>query len=472
MLLAAAASLLATAAGAQSEAPDYPHGEYSDDCSLCHRPDAWTPAQVSREFDHGRSGFALDGAHASAQCRACHESLEFKTAPSSCVDCHQDVHRGELGTDCARCHGTRSFVDPAEQKRRHAATRFPLTGAHASVDCESCHADAVQGRLAFVNTPMECFGCHAEEYRTTTDPDHATAGFPHECEQCHAPTLWNATRFDHARTGFPLVGAHREATCRECHRGGFRDARSECEACHLTEYQATARPPHAASHIPADCDACHAPSSWSPAPYNHAGTSFPLTGAHVGQDCNACHADGVYDGKPTECVSCHGDEYDATTDPDHEAARFPTDCTQCHTTVTWIGATYDHGQTSFPLTGAHVAQDCNACHADGVYDGKPTECVSCHQDDYNGTTDPNHRTAGFPTDCTQCHTTTTWEGADFDHNDTSFPLTGAHVSQTCNACHADGVYDGKPTECVSCHGDEYDATTDPDHEAARFPTDC
>ena len=143
--------------------------------------------------------------------------------------------------------------------------------------------------------------------------------------------------------------------------------------------------------------------------------------------CQQCHGDGVYHGKNTTCVSCHQADYDATTDPNHRTADFPTDCTECHTTATWVGADFNHSATAFPLTGAHPAVTCQQCHGDGVYAGKSTACVACHQGDYDGTTDPTHRTAHFPTDCTDCHTTTTWKGATFDHDARFFPIySGSH----------------------------------------------
>ena len=37
-----------------------------------------------------------------------------------------------------------------------------------------------------------------------------------------------------------------------------------------------------------------------------------------------------------------------------------------------------------------VQATCAQCHGDGVYKGKPTTCVSCHQTDYNNAKDPNH----------------------------------------------------------------------------------
>ncbi len=116
-------------------------------------------------------------------------------------------------------------------------------------------------------------------------------------------------------------------------------------------------------------------------------------------ECLSCHGGGVYNGLPTACASCHQADYDATTDPDHDAAGFPVSCQTCHNTTQWDGAIFDHAQTDFPLTGSHIAQECLSCHGGGVYNGLPTACASCHQDDYDGTTDPDHDAAGFPLTC-------------------------------------------------------------------------
>jgi hypothetical protein len=91
-----------------------PHGDYREDCSLCHRASGWKPARISKKFDHDKF-LPLGGAHASVDCMQCHKSLDFGGVSTACVDCHADVHNGELGTDCSRCHGTRSFVDRNDQ---------------------------------------------------------------------------------------------------------------------------------------------------------------------------------------------------------------------------------------------------------------------------------------------------------------------------------------------------------------------
>ncbi len=304
-------------------------------------------------------------------------------------------------------------------------------------------------------------------------PDHVAGAYPQVCTQCHGVTSWQGATFDHNRTGFPLTGAHVATACAACHGDGvYKGKPTACVACHQTDFDKTADPPHAAAGFPTTCETCHSTSNWTSATFNHNNTAFPLTGAHVATACAACHGDGVYKGKPTACVACHQTDFNNTTDPGHVAAAFPTTCETCHSTSNWTSATFNHANTNFPLTGAHLAVACNACHGDGVYKGKPTACVACHQTDFNNTTDPGHAAAGFPTTCATCHSTANWTSATFDHSTTAFPLTGAHTSTSCNACHGDGVYKGKPTTCVSCHLTDYNGTTNPAHAAAGFGQTC
>mgnify|MGYP002148575779 CR=1 FL=1 len=87
-----------------------------------------------------------------------------------------------------------------------------------------------------------------------------------------------------------------------------------------------------------------------------------------------------------------------------------------------------------------------------MYKGKPTACASCHQTEFNNSTNPHHVQAKFSALCASCHTTTRWPGGTYNHNtQTSFPLSGNHATAKCIDCHSDKVYNGKPTTCVSCH---------------------
>ncbi len=158
ILLLLGMSLLATTSVAAQQSTKNPHGPLTQPCATCHAPEGWLPVRISTAFDHGKTGFALTGSHARATCRSCHASLDFKGTATTCSSCHSDVHRGELGADCSRCHTTRSFLDRSQQVRAHQETRFPLTGSHVAVDCESCHTPTPQGQMAFVNRATDCVG--------------------------------------------------------------------------------------------------------------------------------------------------------------------------------------------------------------------------------------------------------------------------------------------------------------------------
>ena len=470
-LVGVVASITSTAQAQQKDSN--PHGKIDVACATCHTADGWKPVKIQKAFNHGSYGFVLDGGHASVTCGSCHKSLVFSQATKTCASCHQDIHKGELGVQCADCHNTRSFTDRSTQVAAHALTRFPLDGAHRTVDCRNCHTSRSEGNLVFRGTPTDCISCHQRDFDQTTSPNHPAAGFKKDCTACHSIVTWQGGRFDHQTTQFPLAGAHLSATCDNCHADRiYRNKPTTCVSCHLPAYTQSKLPPHDAARFPTDCASCHTTTKWQGAPYDHNLTKFPLTGAHLPLTCQACHADQVFVGKATTCVSCHQPDWAGTKTPPHQAAGFPIDCTTCHTTAKWLGATFDHSRTKFPLTGSHVPLTCLACHADQIYVGKPTTCVSCHQPDYTKTSQPPHQAAGFPTDCATCHTTTKWPGAVFDHNKTQFPLTGAHVATACMQCHADGVYRGKPTTCVSCHQPDYAKTSQPPHQAAGFPTDC
>ncbi len=180
---------------------------------------------------------------------------------------------------------------------------------------------------------------------------------------------------------------------------------------------------------------------------------------------------GTYAGLATACVSCHQRDYAATTNPNHASSRFPTTCEACHTIQAWRPATFDHGRTGFPLTGAHLRAECAGCHPGGRYAGTPKDCYSCHRDDYEGTSNPNHAASRFPTQCQNCHNTGAWRPASFDHGSTRFPLTGAHTRVDCARCHVGGRYAGTPTDCYSCHQANYNGTTNPNHAGGRLPDD-
>ncbi len=450
--------------------PNHAAAGFPTDCSLCHTTASWAGAV----FDHNKTPFPLTGAHTNVQCAQCHPNGKFAGLPTDCNSCHAVDYKktnnpphaaAGFPTDCSLCHTTTSW---AGATFNHNNTPFPLTGAHTTVQCASCHVNN-----NFTGLPTDCGSCHLADYKKTNNPPHAAAGFPTDCSLCHTTASWAGATFNHNNTPFPLTGAHTTVQCASCHVGGsFTSLPTDCNSCHAADYKKTNNPPHASAGFPTDCSLCHTTASWAGATFNHNNTPFPLTGAHTTVQCASCHVNNNFTGLPTDCYSCHKTQYQSTTNPNHAAAGFPQDCSMCHTTASWGGATFDHSSTGFPLTGAHATLQCAQCHAGGKFSGLSASCYSCHQAQYQSTTNPNHAAAGFPQDCSVCHSTTSWAGAVFNHNNTPFPLTGAHTSVACSSCHVGNKFAGTPTDCYSCHKAVYTSTTNPNHVAAGFPTTC
>jgi hypothetical protein len=326
----------------------------------------------------------------------------------------------------------------------------------------------------FAGTPQDCAGCHLPDFQKTTNPNHVAAGLPTTCAVCHTTTQWAGAKFDHAKTRFTLTGAHVSVACAQCHVGGkYTGTAQECVGCHLPDFQKTTNPNHVAAGFPTTCTTCHTTTQWAGAKFDHSKTRFALTGAHVSVACTQCHVGGKYAGTTMQCYGCHVADYNATSNPNHKAAAFPTDCSVCHTTTNWQGAKFNHNTaTRFALTGAHINVACSQCHVNNVFKGLASDCASCHLADYNKATNPNHKSAGFPMTCGTCHTTTSWSGASFNHATTGFALTGAHAAVQCAQCHVNNNYNLTSGACANCHLAKYNATTNPNHKAAGFPQDC
>ena len=430
------------------------HTGFPNSCQDCHGVSAWQPAN----FDHNSTGFQLNGAHRSAACTSCHRS-GYAGTPTDCFSCHQSDFTGATNpshsgfpNSCQDCHGVSAW-QPANFN--HAATAFPLNGAHRTTACSACHQNGYNG------TPTDCFSCHQTDFNGANNPSHT--GFPHACQDCHSVNAWQPASFDHNATGFPLNGAHRTTACTACHQNGYNGTPTDCFSCHQTDFNGANNPSH--TGFPHTCQDCHGVTAWQPATFNHNSTGFPLNGAHQATPCLSCHSGG-YNGTPTDCFSCHQSDFNGANNPSHSG--FPHSCQDCHSVNAWQPASFNHNSTGFPLHGAHLAASCLDCHSGG-YSGTPTACFSCHQTDFNGANNPSH--TGFPHTCQDCHSDNAWQPASFNHTTTGFPLTGAHAGAACLDCHSGG-YSGTPTLCFACHQADYNGTNDPDHQSAGFPTTC
>jgi hypothetical protein len=336
------------------------------------------------------------------------------------------------------------FAAPAPAAERsnksfnHLSTGFPLTGAHAQADCQTCHARGV-----FKGTPRQCEFCHAQGSRmasTAKPTNHVQTTQP--CDQCHNNTVtWAGARFRHTDIT--------PGNCMTCHNNNIASGKP---ANHM---QTTAA-----------CDTCHRTTAWIPASFNH-------TNVTPGS-CATCHNGSTATGKPTTHVQ--------TT-----AA-----CDTCHRTTAWLPATFSHttvtpgscatchnGSTATGKPSNHVqtTASCDTCHRTTAWlpatfshtTVTPGSCATCH----NGSTATGKPSTHFVTtrSCDACHTTTSWTTVRYTHTSPAYSTHNTGV--TCRGCHVGnnevitwrfGAYSGS---CAGCHAGDF--KTDP-HKKTETPT--
>lgn len=327
-------------------------------------------------FDHQTGEFLLEGRHAEIQCVYCHAgaaTLEIlRGTPSACLACHErdDIHVGRLGTDCGECHGPSGWSGAELDHRR---TRFPLTGRHLTAACETCHVDR-----QWTDLPMTCAGCHVEA-------DVHDGQFTEDCSGCHTTSGWSQITFDHARTGFLLESGHGGLTCAACHAGGrFVDTPADCAGCHQRQDAHGGR-------FGTACGACHRPTTWGDATFDHDLSSFRLTGAHASAACESCHRGGEFSGTPSSCAACHNR-------PSSHGSAFGGSCAGCHSTSAWRPASFN-GPHPFPMNHEGAGGNCGLCHPSSL---TSYSCTACHS---SAKMDDKHKEMGGynGANCTDCH---------------------------------------------------------------------
>jgi NMD protein affecting ribosome stability and mRNA decay len=413
--------------------------------------------------------------HEGVACTQCHTKMVFTNVGTKCSDCHADIHRGQMSTRCEQCHSVKGWNVTVQAIQNHN-NRFPLLGAHAAVECDSCHKNAAAGQFQGLST--DCYSCHLKQFQQTTNPKHtASTAFNKPCEQCHSVDTWLNAKFDHATTGFPLTGGHAAVACEQCHvNGNYNLTSTACNSCHMKDFQATNNPSHVTAKFSTTCEQCHTTATWLNATFDHSTTGFILTGGHAmpPRQCADCHINNNYNMTTAACVSCHLKDFQGTTNPNHVTGGFSQACETCHNVNTWQGATFDHASTGFALTGVHATTACAACHVNNNYSITDKTCVSCHLKDFQGAKTPDHVASNFPQTCEQCHSTTSWMGGTFDHATTGFALTGLHTvpPRACTDCHVNNNYSITNTACVSCHLTDFQGAKSPDHVASNFSQTC
>ncbi|MBK8944771.1 MAG: hypothetical protein IPM32_05790 [Ignavibacteriae bacterium] len=434
----------------------------SSECFACHPTGSEDGA-----FNHSLSEFPLTGAHITQECSDCHQSGYLNTS-TECISCHQnnfnnssDPNHVQVGISnkCEDCHNT-SVWNPSTFN--HSSTGFELVGGHNIANCSSCHS------VSTANAISECYSCHADNYASAQE--HVSQNYPKVCQDCHNTTNWNETTFDHNNTNFALTAAHTSTDCSSCHSNGYAGTSTECFACHESNFNNSVNPNHIQVGISNKCEDCHNTSVWNPSTFNHSSTGFELVGGHNLPNCSSCHYVNTANAS-SECYSCHADQYASAQE--HVSQNYPKTCQDCHNTTNWNETTFDHNNTNFALTGAHVSTNCSDCHSSG-YSGTSTICSDCHIDNFNNSTNPSHTNLGLSTNCNECHTTNPgWQPASFSVHNNFYVLQGAHSSITndCATCH-NGNYNTTPDDCYGCHSSDYNSTTNPVHSSSGFGFAC
>ncbi len=457
----------------------------------------------TKGFDHNKTGWKLNGKHASTDCEKCHKARNRqglrvymgtnKLCGSSGCHANDQPHKFKRKDmlACERCH-TESVWKPSKSNKRfdhndRKDAAMPILGAHASVACTKCHPKSVFNLPA--KRPQSCgnVGCHDKE-----NPHKGHLYGIEPCEWCHSPTFKSLKQtqiFDHSGlTRFDLGAAHKRIACMKCHTKalGEKKPQRSCAqvGCHAkdnkhgTRFKEFGDPPR--------CDVCH-PSGgpkFTPNAFNHnKRTKFALKFEHAKQPCRACHrGKGPADferftgfNPNKQCMNCHVHRR-VHSDPQHPKGKYKnSQCLQCHlnpgnrdirTGKNNLIVRDVHGpRGSFPLVKEHRNVPCVDCHTGRNKKGKTSfsdlkpNCNAsgqCHEDSlHEGTLGKN---------CMYCHQSGTWDALNFDH-DKPFPddakgkvkefkLKGAHKDNKCEACHTrDRTFAQTPVHCADegCH---------------------
>lgn len=319
------------------------------------------------------------------------------------------------------------------------------------------------------NLLIACLFCF-QTYFCLAQNTHGS-NFKIDCKACHTADGWkinlNKLSFNHDSTGFALEGEHKRTDCKACHLNLlFTGTKSTCADCHKNVH---------GMQVGNDCARCHTAKSWlvDNIPELHEQNGFPLTGAHKILACVDCHKSETnlrWDRVGNECVSCHKEDYDKTTQPNHKLSGFSTECVECHEPIStsWGNSNFHY---FYPLTQGHSIKDCKLCHKSADYKVISTDCISCHLNDYNNAVSPNHKAASFSTNCSECHTTAPgWVATDYKQHDAlSFPINSGRHKGTWNACTDCHTTPGdyKMFSCITCHEHSNKTKLDKDHDGER-----
>jgi hypothetical protein len=471
-----------------------------------------TSLSAHAQISPGKLTTAHESMEGITNCTQCHE-LGKAVSPDKCLECHQslkrriDAERGYHSTSdvtqksCTKCHSEHHgrdyelvFWPSGQTEFDHNATGWTFSGKHNELECNRCHRtrfhrwaglsrdESINEDHTFLGLDKNCIACHEDEHGDQLKND---------CLTCHNESEWKpAPGFVHNRDAeYILTGKHLDLECVKCHELLERSAADQsllvhadsplkyskyvdlpfasCASCH--------REPHN-GRLGEKCIRCHTTDGFNSIlaveGFDHNRTRFPLIGLHQKVDCNKCHTAGkMTDSVAYEtCASCHRDEHRGQFAERQDGGR----CDACHTAEKPFNrhnySIADHKQSTYELTGSHLAIPCVLCHVqEEVEDGgtyalfnyPDTRCQACHKDEHRGQLDIWINDKG----CEYCHSTATWHQTSFDHDQARFKLEGKHREILCLKCHWIETEEGeelvwmKPLEmvCVGCHDDPHGA---------------
>jgi len=436
-----------------------------------------------------------------ANCVKCHK-LGVGPSDRLCLDCHAEIDEGlksrrgyhQLVTQggeksCPECHSDHNgrefelvFWPEGPDRFDHALTGYALDGAHSALKCRQCHLPKnivrdprrfrpeIDLERTYLGLGTRCLDCHADEHLGQLAED---------CIRCHTLEKWKPVAgFDHERAKYHLTGLHRQVDCVKCHPTApgdeSRDGRpitrytglsyNACTPCHRDDVHK--------GRLGTRCEECHRTTGWLQQAdrqgFDHARTIYPLEDRHAAVECRKCHT-GSKLTQPIPhkyCADCHRDTHRKQFSERADGGR----CESCHNLKGFIPPLYDiaeHQQSSYPLSGGHLAVPCQECHPQKtdlagelfrIYRIAETSCDKCHQDEHRGQFVPQPGEQW----CDKCHSTTDWRKVDIDHDRARFALTLSHTRVPCNKCHktTDSGTSGehvlyRPLEltCKGCHTD-------------------
>ena len=384
-----------------------PHGkDFKISCSTCHSSTSWELDKKIYSFNHSTTKMPLIGQHKEINCKLCHKSLVFSEAKSKteCVSCHADIHSQTVGNNCDKCHTPDSWI-VNNITEIHQQSRFPLVGVHSMKDCQKCHKSESLHRYEVLG--VECIDCHRENYLATTKPNHVSSNMSTDCSQCHYiySYNWGVAGFNHNL--FPLKLGHSNVDCSKCHvNNNFTNTPTDCYACHQGNYNSATNPVHSGGCFSTNCLLCHNTNpGWKPVTLQH-NNYFSLTLGHSNVECSKCHVNNNCN-VPTDCYSCHKQNYNATTNPVHTPGCYSTDCLKCHTTIPgWKPTSFNHN-SYFPISsGDHSGISCIECHTNPA--NCNYSCIDCHEHSQSSMNSEHNGVNGYSwvsSKCYFCHPT-------------------------------------------------------------------